>query len=267
MISSVYWWQQLLNTNEKITHILCGSHTIHTESTCLCTFQSSQCAFTIKLQLVSECWLRAMTVNQHNRCPHHNTVNSNIHTIAQSAYLKTVCCEVVRCSKSVSQKRISPNVLASRLHFILVNRENEDEKHMLGYCGQCHWNVEMLRWNAKKHRSVDLLYLFNLIDSDSACCFLSCCISFTFHHSSCNGYLDCLLPLGCLIPQINKQNFDTHGMSKFCPSSHISDFTLCLRSVLSCECLLYSCRCKLQGLNRKAPQTRLKTQIHINLHV
>lgn len=33
------------------------------------------------------------------------------------------------------QKRISPNVLASRLYFILVYREYQDERHMLGYCG------------------------------------------------------------------------------------------------------------------------------------
>lgn len=99
MLGDTNEWMQCLGH-----HYFCEFLTIRSESTtCLCTFQSSQCSLTIKLQLVkalSECWLRAMTVNQHNPCPRHSTVNSNI----QSVNLKTVPCEVVSCSKSVSQR-------------------------------------------------------------------------------------------------------------------------------------------------------------------
>lgn len=102
MLGDTKEWMQCLGH-----HYFCEFLTIRSESTtCLCIFRSSQCSLTIKLQLVqalSECWLRAMTVNQHNPCPCHCTVNSNTHKIAQSAYLETVRCEVMSCSKSVSQ--------------------------------------------------------------------------------------------------------------------------------------------------------------------
>lgn len=41
----------------------------------------------------------------------------------------------------LKQKRISPNVFASRLDFILVYREYQDEKHKLSYRGSV---IEML---------------------------------------------------------------------------------------------------------------------------